>query len=92
MAPTAPSIGRIVLYRSRTGNYTLPAVVTATQDTLWAEGVERGDVPGLASEQHVHLHVFTPGTQGSYAEHDVPMDDRAAGEQAPGSWRWPVIR
>jgi hypothetical protein len=32
MNPT--QIGRTVLYRSRTGDYTVPAVVTATKDTL----------------------------------------------------------
>lgn len=100
-----PSIGRIVTYRSRTGNYSCPAIITATVESLWPEGVERGEVPALSSPGHVHLHVFTPGGQGSYAEHDVPFDHpmplvdvETAGDgphtapaQAPRSWRWPVI-
>jgi hypothetical protein len=87
-----PTIGRIVLYRSATGNYTCPAVVTATEDTLWPEGVARGDVPGLDSPLHVHLQVFTPGDLGAYTEHNVPNSGVAArtiDEQPPRSWAWP---
>lgn len=57
-----PTIGRIVIYRSRTGDYDVPAIVTATSETLNRKGVEAGYVPDLASDQHVHLTVFTPGT------------------------------
>lgn len=56
-----PSIGRIVLYRSRTGNYTVPAIITATVESLNPAGVEAGHVPALSSDLHVHLTVFTPG-------------------------------
>lgn len=59
-----PTIGRIVLYRSRTGSYTVPAIITATTDTLNPQGVEAGHVPGLSSVHHVHLTVFTPGKPG----------------------------
>jgi hypothetical protein len=80
-----------VVYRSKTGNYDVPAIVTATVDTLWSEGVERGDVEPLDSPQHVHLHVLTPGAQGSYQEFNVPFADPAApGAPAPRSWRWPT--
>lgn len=84
-----PTIGRVVIYRSRLGHYSVPAVVTATQETLWPEGVERGDVPALSSPLHVHLHVLTPGRKSSYAEHDVPLDESG---ETPGSWSWPVMR
>jgi hypothetical protein len=60
----APSIGRIVVYRSRTGDYSVPAIVTATQKTLNPKGVEAGHVPPLTGEDHVHLTVFTPGAPG----------------------------
>jgi hypothetical protein len=60
----APSIGRIVVYRSRTGDYDVPAVVNATRETLNAKGVELGHVPDLSSDTHVHLTVFTPGKPG----------------------------
>lgn len=60
----SPTIGRIVIYRSRTGDYDVPAIVTATQETLNPKGVEAGFVPALSSEDHVHLTVFTPGMPG----------------------------
>jgi hypothetical protein len=34
-----PAIGRIVWYRTKVGEYDLPAMITATQETLHAEGV-----------------------------------------------------
>lgn len=70
-----PSIGRIVIYRSRTGNYSVPAIVTATIDTLAEVGLrlheesggEKG-VPPLSSDLHVHLAVLTPGKPGLRAD------------------------
>jgi hypothetical protein len=59
-----PTLGRIVIYRSRTGDYDVPAIVTATVDTLNAKGVELGHVPALMAAHHVHLTVFTPGKPG----------------------------
>lgn len=67
-----PTIGRIVTYRSRTGDYDVPAIVTATTDTLNRKGVEAGYVPDLSSKEHVHLTVLTPGQPGlrKAGEHD----------------------
>lgn len=62
-----PTIGRIVHYRSRTGTYTCPAMVTATTGTLFAPNVEAGHIAGLSSDTHVHLTVFTPGKPGKRA-------------------------
>lgn len=59
-----PSIGRIVIYHSRTGDYDVPAIITATKATLNPKGVELGHVPDLSSNEHVHLTVFTPGKPG----------------------------
>lgn len=59
-----PTIGRIVIYRSRTGDYDVPAIVTATTDTLNPKGVELGHVPPLSGPDHVHLTCFTAGTPG----------------------------
>lgn len=59
-----PSIGRIVIYRSRTGDYDVPAMITATKNTLNPKGVELGHVPDLSGDDHVHLTVFTPGKPG----------------------------
>jgi hypothetical protein len=60
----SPTICRIVIYRSRTGDYDVPAIVTATEETLNPKGVELGHVPALTGEGHVHLTVFTPGKPG----------------------------
>lgn len=59
-----PSVGRIVLYRSRTGSYTVPAIITATSSSLNQAGVDAGHVPALSDEDNVHLTVFTPGEPG----------------------------
>lgn len=64
------TISRAVWYRSRTGNYTVPAIVTATVDTLYQPGVDAGFVPPLSSETHVHLAVFTPGIPGKRKDAD----------------------
>lgn len=59
-----PTIGRIVIYRSRTGAYEVPAIVSATVDTLYRPAVEDGHVPDLTDDDHVHLAVLTPGLSG----------------------------
>ena len=88
-----PTIGRIVIYRSRTGSYDVPAIVTATTETLNPKGVEffhatNGEkgVPPLSSDQHVHLTVFTPGLPGYRAEGlrgelDTPLAERDASQR-----------
>jgi len=62
------TLTRAVLYRSRTGAYTVPAVVTCTARSLNPAGVEAGALPPLSSSQHVHLTVFTPGKPGKRAD------------------------
>lgn len=62
--PSGLVIGRIVIYRSRTGDYDVPAIVTATVDTLNPKGVELGHIPALSSPDHVHLTCFTAGKPG----------------------------
>lgn len=61
---TIPSPGRVVHYRSRTGNYTVPAIVTANQGTLHRPGVEAGFLPDITGATRVHLAVLTPGIPG----------------------------
>lgn len=88
-----PTIGRIVIYRSRTGRYDVPAIVTATVETLDPQGVElylategvKG-VPPLDSPEHVHLTVLTPGIPGFRAEGlagegDSPLEVRDQSER-----------
>ena len=54
-------LGERVVYRSRTGDYSLTGIVTATVDTINPIGVERGQVPPLTANDRVHLAIFTPG-------------------------------
>lgn len=82
----APTLGRIVHYRSNTGDYDLAALVTATVDTLTEAGLARNEVCPLSSPTHVHLHVFTPGKARHYQELNVPFDP----EGSARSWRWPA--
>lgn len=69
-----PTIGRIVIYRSRTGAYDVPAIVTCTPETINTAGVEawRADptkgVPPLTHPLSVHLTVLTPGIPGQRAD------------------------
>lgn len=88
-----PTIGRIVLYRSRTGDYDVPAIVTATQATLNPKGVELGHVPALASDRHVHLTVFTPGKPGMRREAaDFKVEsEHGRGENVSGCYQeWDI--
>lgn len=88
----SPQIGQIVVYRSKTGAYDVPAIVNCTTDTISEKGVELGHVPPLSGNQCVHLTVFTPGrpgtaregnqvnraqTSGTYQEWDVHLADTA---------------
>lgn len=66
------TIGRVVIYRSKTGRYSVPAIVTATVDTLYRPAVEGGHIPDLDSPDHVHLTVLTPGTPGERMPHTDP--------------------
>lgn len=59
-----PSLGRIVIYRSKTAKYDVAAIVSGTVDSLYRPAVAEGHVADLDSDQHVHLTVLTPGYQG----------------------------
>lgn len=56
-----PSLCRMVIYRSRTGDYSLAAIVSAVRASLNRAGVDAGTLPDLPDDDHVHLVVFTPG-------------------------------
>jgi hypothetical protein len=77
MSTTPVTIGRIVIYRSRTGNYDVPAIVTATISTLYPPNVEKGFIEDLDDDMHVHLSCFTPGQPGR--RHDAPDFKREDG-------------
>lgn len=59
-----PAIGRVVHYVSRTGNYTLPAMVNCTLDSIYQPGVDAGHLPPITDAYHAHLTVFSPGRPG----------------------------
>lgn len=67
-----PSIGRVVIYRSKTGTYSMPAIISATVDTLYRPNVEAGHVPDLSSDTHVHLCVMTCGIPGERSANTSP--------------------
>lgn len=77
--PAGLGIGRVVIYRSKTGKYDLPAMVTATVSSLDPEGVELGHVPPLSSASHVHLTVNTCGKPGTAREGNAVNKDAASG-------------
>lgn len=88
-----PTIGRIVIYRSRTGAYSVPAIITATTETLARQGVYAGHLPALTSENHVHLTVFTPGKPGlrGTAEDFIARADAPISENVSGCYQeWDV--
>lgn len=88
-----PTIGRIVLYRSRTGAYTVPAIITATVETLNPKGVEAGHIPALSSDRHVHLTVFSPGKPGLRVSADdfVNPSEHPISENVSGCYQeWDV--
>jgi hypothetical protein len=81
-----PTIGRVVIYRSRTGAYSVPAIITATHQTLNPAGVAGGHIADLTGEHHVHLTVLTPGKPGKRGEAtdfvaraDAPISENVAG-------------
>lgn len=88
--PTArPTIGRIVHYRGKQGLHALrAAIITCTVDTLERQGVDTGTIPDLDSDEHVHLHVFTPSSMGFFVEYNIPRDED--GLCRPGTWQWPT--
>lgn len=81
-----PPLGMSVIYRSRTGDYDVPAIVTATVDTLNPEGVEAGHIPALSEPHCVHLTCFTAGKPGLRrgaedfkVESEHPVSENVAG-------------
>jgi hypothetical protein len=103
LPPSRPTLGRIVWYRSKTGNYDLPAIITATAETLDPTGVELGHVPALTGYNAVHLSVQTcglPGTArpgnepnptiagGTYPEYDIPQAEELDIDEVPAPGTW----
>jgi hypothetical protein len=93
---TIPSPGRVVHFRSRTGNYTVPAIVTANQGTLFAPAVEAGNIPDITGANRVHLAVMTPGIpstgRANAKDFIAPIPEgRPVGENQGGTYQeWDV--
>lgn len=88
--PQVPMLTDRVEYRSKTGNYRLAAMVTATVETLYRPGVEEGNIKDLDDEMHVHLAVFTPGLEGRRNSTTTPEqaeEMRAVSTPAGGSYQ-----
>jgi hypothetical protein len=88
-----PTIGRIVIYRSRTGDYDVPAIITATVETLNPKGVELGHIPALSSDDHVHLTCFTAGKPGKRrdAEDFLVESEHGRSENVAGCYQeWDI--
>lgn len=83
MEPQLPTIGRIVVYRSKTGDFDLAAIVAATAGTLHAGNVAEGRIPALDDEMHVHLVVFSPGLPGKADLDAVRRVSEATPEHLP---------
>lgn len=82
-----PVITDPVLYRSRTAAYTVPAIVTATTESLNLGAVEAGLIPALSSPRHVHLTVLSPGLPvvGQNASLEALGDPPQVRELPPGA-------
>jgi hypothetical protein len=95
-----PKLSKSVIYRSRTGSYSVPAIINCNVDSIDPEGVRLGHVPALTEFDAVHLTVFTPGRPGTtrggmqvtsqnvagcYQEWDIPYDRTG---RKPGSWKY----
>lgn len=78
-----PRIGRVVIYRSRTGSYSCPAIITATRGTLHRGNVAEGHVVDLTDAEHVHLNVFTPGLPGHVSASTARDYPELAASQRP---------
>jgi hypothetical protein len=97
--PAGLAVGRVVTLRSVESGVDLPAVVTATTETLDQAAIEAGKVPELTSPKRVHLTVFSPfladeDRGGAFQAFNVPQfvaptGDGSATEIVAGTWRFP---
>ena len=73
-------MGRDVIYRSKTGRYSLPAKVSVTQESIYQASVDAGLIHPLSTPDHVHLVVFTGGSVGGR----LPGTNPAIPQAPPG--------
>lgn len=84
-----PTLGRIVHYRSRTGNYSVPAIINCTLASIYQPGVEGGHMPAIESADRVHLTVFSAGFPGKRVDADdfVVTSDQPVSENLAGCYQ-----
>lgn len=83
-----PTLGRIVHYRGKLGVQAMRAAIVVVDQASWGGG---GDLPALATQDQVHLWVFSPNELGGFMEYNV--DQGEPGEDGlipPGTWCWPA--
>lgn len=87
-----PRLGQTVLYRSRTGDYDLAALVVRTADSssmaAMARSRDTDDPMRPLAATEVDLVVLTPGVDGHYREQAVPMWEPAQFSQTPRPRTW----
>jgi len=79
MDQPAPTIGRIVTYRTLRG-LDCAALVIGTPDS---------EHPTPPADGHLHLHIFYPRDSPPDYITDEGVPQAPGGELAPGTWRWP---
>lgn len=78
-----PRLGATVLYRSLTGTYTMPAIISAVVGSLYPPNVEAGHVAPLSSDSHVHLAVMTCGIPGQVSQRTLEQQPELAAPDRP---------
>lgn len=78
-----PRLGATVLYRSRTGTYTMPALISATTASLYQPNVDAGHVAPLSSDTNVHLGVITCGIPGHVSARTLDQHPELADTDRP---------
>lgn len=91
-----PTLGDHVIYRHVSG-YDVPAIVTATHESIEASDTTTREIRPLTDAKHLHLTVFTAATvseRGCEKARDVaPAGERAETSWPPlGTWRWPEAK
>lgn len=89
-----PELGDVVIYRHpghgpKEPAYDVPAIVTATSDTIRDVYVTAGRIRPLSGAEYVHLTVLSADTSvafGAERARDVPFEAPDDGEPTAGTW------
>lgn len=78
-------LGERVHYVSKTGDYEMPATVSATGRSLHRPNVEAGHIPDLSDAACVHLTVDTAGWPGEISASTLANQPEYARPNRPGA-------